>query len=49
MSGGFDKRLNAAFRDEQKQRTFRDLLKDYTGVVKPSEFVERRLVITNSY
>jgi hypothetical protein len=49
VSGEFDKGLNAAFRDEQKQRTFRDLLKDYAGVVKASELVERQLVATNGY
>ncbi len=49
LSGSFDKGLGAAFRDEQKQRTFRDLLKGYTGVVKASEFVEGRLVIANGY
>lgn len=49
ISGGFDKGLSAAFRDEKKQQTFRDLLKDYTGVVRASEFIERRLVTSNDY
>ncbi len=49
ISGGFDKGLSAAFRDEKKQQTFRELLKDYAGVVKASEFIERQLVTTNGY
>jgi len=48
-SGRFDKGLNAVFRDGQLQRTFRDVLKDYTGIVKASDFVDRRLVTTNRY
>ncbi len=48
-SGAFDKGLNAAFRDDGRQRTFRDLLMDYAGVVKASEFIERRLVTANGY
>lgn len=49
VSGAFDKGLSAAFRDQQKQQTFRDLLKDYAGVVKASELIERQLVTTNGY
>lgn len=47
ISGAYDKGLSAAFRDEKKKQIFRDLLKDYAGVVKASEFVERRLVTAN--
>ena len=49
VSGNFDKGLDAAFGDERRLRTFRDLLNDYAGVVKASEHIERRLVITNGY
>lgn len=48
-SGAFDKGLNAAFGDERKQRTLGELLMDYAGVVKASEFIERQLVTTNGY
>ena len=46
-AGAFDKGLNVAFRDEGRQRTFRDLLMDYAGVVKTSELIERQLITTN--
>jgi hypothetical protein len=50
-SGRFDKGLNAAFRDEASRtpRSFRDLLKDYAGVVSAREFVDRRLIAGNGY
>jgi len=48
-SGAFDKGLNAAFEDERRQRTLGDLLMDYAGVVRASEFIERQLVTTNGY
>jgi len=48
-SGSFDKGLKAAFREERTQRTFRDLLKDYSGVMEAREFVDRPLVTANGY